>query len=115
MRTMHKIPLPAMASGAEGALYLHEIVGTRSDGPTVDISAAIHGDEDVGTQAIGDLARSLDDMQIAGRLLLLPVANPFSFAAKGRQSPIDDININRVFPGVARGWFSEQLAALIVR
>jgi predicted deacylase len=40
--------------------------------------------------------------------------NPFSFAAKSRQSPIDDININRVFPGAAGGWFSERLAALIV-
>lgn len=115
MRTIHRIALPTMASGAEAALFIHEMNGARGDGPTVGISAAIHGDEDVGTQAVMELARQLDEAQIAGRLLLLPVANPFSFAAKSRQSPIDDVNINRVFPGVARGWFSEQLAALIVR
>jgi predicted deacylase len=33
-----------------------------------------------------------------------------SFEARTRHNPIDDINLNRVFPGVAGGWFSEQLA-----
>lgn len=114
MRKLHRVPLPVMASGTQAMLTIHEIIGDRGDGPTVGISASIHGDEDVGTQAVMELARSLDDASIAGRLLLLPVANPFSFAAKSRQSPIDDININRVFPGNPKGWFSERLATTII-
>jgi predicted deacylase len=99
----------------QAALHLHEITGGRGSGPTIGICAAIHGDEGVGTQAVLDLARTLDDEALCGRLLLLPVANPFSFEAQARQNPIDDVNLNRVFPGSPGGWFSEQLAALIVR
>jgi predicted deacylase len=115
MRRIHRVQLPWLSIGVRGELVMHEIVGGRGDGPTVGISACIHGDEEVGAQAVMELARGLDDSQLAGRLLLLPVVNPFSFAAKSRQSPIDDLNLNRVFPGLARGWFSEQLAALVIR
>jgi predicted deacylase len=115
MRRIHRIPMTWMASGMQAALHLHEITGGRGSGPTIGICAAIHGDEGVGTQAVLDLARTLDDEALCGRLLLLPVANPFSFEAQARQNPIDDVNLNRVFPGSPGGWFSEQLAALIVR
>jgi predicted deacylase len=104
-----------MASGMQAGLHLHEITGGRGNGRTIGLCAAIHGDEGVGTQMIMELARTLDDAQLAGRLLLLPVANPLSFEAGTRHNPIDDVNLNRVFPGVAGGWFSEQLATLIVR
>jgi predicted deacylase len=114
MRQLKRIPIATMASGMEAALHLHEITGGRGTGKTVGICAAIHGDEGVSTQMIVDLARQLDDSAIAGRVLLLPVANPFSFEANSRQSPIDDINLNRVFPGVAEGWFSEHLATRII-
>jgi len=43
------------------------------------------------------------------------VANPYSFEARTRHNPIDDLNLNRVFPGMAGGWFSEQLAHTIVQ
>jgi uncharacterized protein len=115
MRKIHRLPLPMMASGAQAALVMHEITGGRGKGPVIGISAAIHGDEDVGTQAVMELAQGIDDAELAGTLLLVPVMNPFSFAAKSRQSPVDDVNINRVFPGTPKGWFSEQLADLIVR
>jgi predicted deacylase len=115
MRSLRIVPMAMMASGAEAALHLHEIRGGRGSGPTIGICGAIHGDECVGTQMIMELARTLDPAALAGRLLLLPVANPFSFEAGGRQNPVDDLNMNRVFPGAVGGWFSEQLAALIVR
>jgi len=115
MRRMHRVKLPWLSIGVQAELVMHEIVGGRGDGPTIGISACIHGDEEVGAQAVMELARGLDDTQLAGRLLLVPVVNPFSFAAKSRQSPIDDLNLNRVFPGLSRGWFSEQLADLVIR
>ena len=115
MRRIHRIQLPWLSVGVRGELVMHDIAGTRGDGPTIGICACIHGDEEVGAQAIMELAQGLDETQLAGRLLLLPVVNPFSFAAKSRQSPIDDLNLNRVFPGAANGWFTEHLAALVVR
>ncbi len=114
MRSIRRIALANMASGAEAQLHLHEITGGRGGGLTVGISAAIHGDEGVGTLILREFLRTLDDAEVKGRLLLLPVANPYAFEAKSRHNPIDDVNLNRVFPGAAGGWFSERLALAIV-
>lgn len=112
MRTIHRHPVSVFANGCEAVLHVHEIAGARK-GPTIGISAAIHGDEQTGPQIILDFARGLDESKLAGRLLIVPVANPLSFEANTRHSPIDDLNLNRLFPGEARGWYSEQLARVI--
>lgn len=44
---------------------------------------------------------------------MLPVANPLAFEVYSRHTPIDLINLNRVFPGDADGWVTDQLAAAI--
>lgn len=109
----HKIS--TFASGMEAVLHIHEIVGTAGAGLTVGISAAIHGNEGTGSQVILDLARRIDPAKVRGRILLLPVANPPAFEANLRNSPIDHLNLNRHFPGDTGGWFSEQLAAVMVK
>ena len=115
MRNMRRITFSRLAGGDEAALQLHEVIGGRGAGPTIGISAAVHGDEFVGTQILMAMMRRLKDSDLRGRLLLLPVANPYSFEARTRHNPIDDLNLNRVFPGMAGGWFSEQLAHTIVQ
>ena len=115
MPTIHRHRVTVFADGTEAVLHVHEIVGGAGAGPTVGISAAIHGDEQTGPQIILDFARGLDASRMKGRLLLLPVANPRSFEARTRHNPVDDLNLNRLFPGVAGGWFSEQLALAITR
>jgi predicted deacylase len=115
MRKVHRIAFSRLAGGDEASLHLHEVVGERAAGPTIGISAAVHGDEVVGTQILMATMRRLEDSDLKGRLLLLPVANPYSFEARTRHNPIDDLNLNRVFPGTAGGWFSEQLAHAIVQ
>jgi predicted deacylase len=60
-----------------------------------------------------ELVQQLRDVPLRGRLLLLPVANPLAFEANRRHTPLDDQNLNRLFPGNREGWFSEQLAAAI--
>ena len=115
MRNMRRVGFSRLAGGDEAALHLHEIIGERGTGPIIGISAAIHGDEAAGTQIIMAMMHRLKDSQLKGRLLLLPVANPYSFEARTRHNPIDDLNLNRLFPGMASGWFSEQLAHTIVR
>ena len=115
MRNMRRVAFSRLAGGDEAALHLHEVIGERGAGPTIGISAAVHGDEFVGTQILMAMMRRLTDSDLEGRLLLLPVANPYSFEARTRHNPIDDLNLNRVFPGMAGGWFSEQLAHTIVQ
>lgn len=97
------------ADGSDAVLFIHELVG-ESDGPTVGISASIHGNENAGSQAILDLYRVLKGMKLKGRILLLPVANPKAFAVNHRFTPLDELNLNREFPGDPRGNYTQQLA-----
>lgn len=110
---VQKIPIATMANGAEVALYIHEIPGRVGDGPTVGLCAGIHGNERTGTEIVLETARRYAEGRFKGRLLLLPVANPHAFAANRRHTTVDDLNLNRVFPGDDHGWFSDLLAAKI--
>ena len=115
MNRVTRVPVATLANGAEVAIYLHEVVGQAGDGPTLGICAAIHGDEPTGTEIALETVRRVTDSQFRGRLVLLPVANPLAFEANRRHTPLDDQNLNRVFPGNDGGWFTEQLAAVITR
>lgn len=97
------------ADGSDALLFMHELVG-ETDGPTVGISASIHGNENAGSQAILELFRRLKDMPLKGRIVLLPVANPRAFAVNHRFTPLDELNLNREFPGDPRGTYTQQLA-----
>jgi hypothetical protein len=82
-------------------------------GPTVGISAAIHGDEGIGVEILRRLAEDQALAALKGRLLLLPLANPLAFQSFSRNTPLDMLNLNRVFPGDPDGWLTEQLAHTI--
>ena len=45
---LHVKKFTTMADGTDAALHLHEILGADGDGPTVGISAGIHGNENTG-------------------------------------------------------------------
>lgn len=107
-----RAPFTTHADGSEAVLFLTEMVG-EEDGPTIGISAAIHGNENAGSQAILDIFRAVKDMRLRGRLLLLPVANPRAMAVNHRFTPIDELNLNREFPGNPAGNYTQQLAAAI--
>src|SRR5206468_4014776 len=44
-----------------------------------------------------------------------PCANPLAYQANSRHTPLDMLNLNRVFPGDPDGWFTERLAEVITR
>ncbi len=115
MGRLRRIPLASMADGGEMALALHEIQGRVGEGPTVGICAGIHGNERTGTEIVLEIARRYTEGRFRGRLVLLPVANPPAFAANRRHAPVDDLNLNRLFPGDGSGWFSDHLADVITR
>lgn len=97
------------ADGTDAVLFIHELVG-EEDGPTIGISASIHGNENTGSQAILELFNIIKDMPLKGRILLLPVANPSAFAVNERFATIDKVDLNRQFPGNPKGTYSQQLA-----
>lgn len=81
-------------------------------GPTVTVLAGIHGNEVAGIVALSQFAREGMPL-VAGRVRLLPVSHPAAHRANLRISPVDGLNLARVFPGRADGQPTEQLAALI--
>ena len=85
-------------------------VMNNGDGPTLVITAGVHGDEYEGQIAVANLARGLHDHDIRGRLILLPMLN-FPAAEEGRRvSPLDGGNLNRLYPGDPKGPPSSMIA-----
>ena len=107
-----RIPVCRLASGAELAVAVHVLRGS-GDGPAVGIMSAHHGEELFTTELMRRLRQMLLDSRFRGTVLMMPCANPPSFEAGTRNTPIDMHNLNRVFPGSAAGWLSEKLAAAI--
>ncbi len=109
--------LVTYATGADGAVHAFPLIAINgaSSGPTVVITAGVHGDEYEGPAALRALAETIDPRKLAGRLLLVPVANPSAFAAGTRTSPVDGENLARIFPGDPNGTLSHRLAAALMR
>ena len=111
--TLRVPQIATMADGTDAVLHVHEITGEAGDGPTIGISASIHGNENAGSQIVRQLWPILRAERLRGRVVLLPVANPRAFAVNKRFTPTDELNLNRLFPGDPSGWHSDQLAAAI--
>lgn len=91
------------------AVEVFACAGQRS-GPSVLVTAGVHGDEYEGPLAIAQFAESLSPKDVCGTVYLVPVANPPAFAAGTRLSPVDGLNMARVFPGKEEGLPTERLA-----
>ena len=106
-------PITTMATGTASSLAVRVLNGAKP-GPTVFVSAAIHGDEIIGTAVIQRLAKKLDPAVLAGTVMLVPVANIFGFITHSRYLP-DRRDLNRSFPGSAGGSLAGQLAHVFYR
>jgi predicted deacylase len=85
----------------------------HGDGPTLVLTAGVHGDEYEGPVALSELARELDVADIEGRVIIMPMVNGPACRAGERRTPIDGLNLNRAFPGKADGSFTSRLAHFI--
>lgn len=94
------------------ALPVHVAHGARS-GPTLFVSAAIHGDEIIGVEIIRRLLALPAIAKLRGTLLAVPIVNAFGFINHSRYLP-DRRDLNRSFPGSARGSLAGQLADLFL-
>ncbi len=95
---------------AYGWLPIPVVLIKHGDGPTLVLTGGTHGDEYEGQIAIANLARSLKAQDIRGRVILVPMLNAPAAEAGLRTSPIDGGNLNRLFPGDARGGPTEMIA-----
>jgi len=90
------------------SLPVHVVHGRR-DGPTLFVSAAIHGDEILGVEIIRRLIGLPSMARTRGTALLIPIVNIYGFLARSRYLP-DRRDLNRSFPGSPRGSLARQLA-----
>jgi predicted deacylase len=91
-----------------------EIICGAADGPRLVVIAGVHGDELEGVRAVQMLSATIDQHRLSGTVLLIPVANMAAFVSRTRRNPLDNMDLNRVFPGRPDGTISERLAYLIV-
>jgi hypothetical protein len=90
------------------------VLNGANDGPTVVVTAGIHGAEYVGIEAAMRLATQTDPAQLRGQLVVAPISSMTAFAKRAIYiAPPDSKNLNRCFPGQADGSFAEQLALWI--
>ncbi len=110
--TYEQIPVTTLASGRELFLPLHRLEG-RAAGPTLGLSAVVHGDEPLTNEIVRRVLEAVDPAELRGTILAVPVANPLAFEALTRHTPIDQLDMNRNFPGSPNGWLSEQIAHVL--
>ncbi|WP_433190814.1 hypothetical protein [Actinoallomurus sp. CA-150999] len=90
------------------------LVNGARPGPTVVITAGVHGGEFTGVDAATRLGALVEPDEVHGRLVICPVANPPAvYHGRLGVSPLDGVNINRVFPGDPAGGPTERLAAWV--
>jgi predicted deacylase len=100
-------------SSAYGFIPIPIVVLKNGDGPTALFVSGNHGDEYEGQVALCNLAKRLDPAGIHGRVIILPAANFPAAMAGRRTSPIDEGNLNRLFPGDPDGSVTQQIAYYI--
>jgi len=89
------------------------LVNGGEDGPALWIQSAIHGDEFDGMSAIWRVLAAVDPRQLRGSLILFPALNISAFEARQRVSPVDGLDVNRVFPGDPHGSYTRRLAHVV--
>lgn len=104
-----RAPLSRNTSGW-GVVEIPIISIKNGSGPTILLTGGIHGDEYEGPIAISYLARTLDPAKVQGRVIMIPAYNIPAVLNDTRLSPVDNRDMNRCFPGNAKGTFSEMLA-----
>lgn len=118
-------PLPAqeVASALACADSLHTtpelpqaVVTAGAPGPTVAVVSGVHGGKAAAVRAVTLLAERLPGQLRRGRVLLVAPANAAGFRAGLAQlSPVDSLNLNRVFPGDPCGSHTERVADRMMR
>lgn len=90
-----------------------QVIHGIEEGPRLFVSAAVHGDEINGIEIVHRLMADPGLAQLRGTLIAVPIVNVFGFVAQSRYLP-DRRDLNRSFPGSARGSLASRLAHLFL-
>lgn len=86
------------------------VIRGAQDGPTLAVTAGVHAAEYAGIAAAITLGRALDPQTLRGTVIIVALVNTPGFYERSMYTnPRDGKNVNRVFPGRARGSPSERV------
>jgi len=110
--TRQSVKLPAAKLYNDTPMDLHvEVFHGIKPGPILLVCAAIHGDELNGIEICRRLLGRINAKNLTGTLLIVPIVNVFGFIQQSRYLP-DRRDLNRCFPGSAKGALASRLAYL---
>ncbi len=107
------LSLSVLSTHTPMEIPIHVIHG-KKEGPCLFLSAAIHGDELNGVEIIRRVLQVPRLNKLRGTLIAVPIVNVFGFLAHSRYLP-DRRDLNRNFPGSAKGSLTSQLAYLFMK
>jgi predicted deacylase len=85
------------------------VIRGKNDGPTIFVTAAIHGDEINGTDIVRRLIFDIDHDGLRGTVIAIPVVNIPGFLGQSRYLPYHR-DLNRFFPGSKSGHNADRIA-----
>ncbi len=88
-------------------------VVVNGNGPTVLLTGGVHGDEFEGPIALIKFLNDVDVDAVRGRIIVIPTLNAPALHVAARVSPLDDVNLNRAFPGDPKGTPTQIIAHFI--
>ncbi|MED4018527.1 succinylglutamate desuccinylase/aspartoacylase family protein [Sutcliffiella cohnii] len=108
-----RILVASLPDGTETFIPL--LVGDGiEEGPTLLLTALIHGVEIGGYDVIKRLMlEEVNFQQLKGRIIAVPIVNPFALNVANRYTPQDSADLNRVFPGHPNGTISQRIANVL--
>jgi predicted deacylase len=106
------LKLGERGDGSEVLMPLVVINGV-DPGPVVWIEGGTHGDELEGFEVMRVVRKEANPAALKGTIIAAPAANILGCERYDRRNPLDCMDLNRVFPGKPRGFFTEQIANLL--
>ncbi len=101
LHTMTKLKIPII------------VERSKTEGPTVLLTAGLHGDEINGVEIVRQLISKNINKPKTGTLICIPVVNIFGFMNQTREFP-DGRDLNRVFPGTKNGSLASRFAHFLL-
>lgn len=106
------LPVAKLYTDADVSLPVHVIRG-KKPGPTIFISAAVHGDELNGIEIIRRLISMKTFKILRGTVIAVPMVNVYGVVNQSRYMP-DRRDLNRCFPGSAKGSLAGRVAHIFL-
>lgn len=106
------LPVAKLYTDANVSLPVHIIRG-KKPGPTIFISAAVHGDELNGIEIIRRLIGQKKFNIIKGTVIAVPMVNVYGVVNQSRYMP-DRRDLNRCFPGSPKGSLAGRVAHIFL-